>query len=133
MKTRREEMFAVRKFIRPVAWGLLAGMAVCLVILLLMAAIMTAKDIPQGAVTPMALVAAASGALTGGFTAACIAHENGWLLGAVCGLLLYVLIALTGFIFLQGIRGEQALLKLLILVACGAVGGIIGVNRRKRR
>ena len=129
MKTRREEMFAVRKFIRPVAWGLLAGMAVCLVILLLMAAIMTAKDIPQGAVTPMALVAAASGALTGGFTAACIARENGWLLGAVCGLLL----ALTGFIFLRGIRGEQALLKLLILVACGAVGGIIGVNRRKRR
>lgn len=132
MKTRREDMPIIGKMVRPLVWGIVAGIAVCLLLLLLMAAVMTAKDIPQAAVTPMAVVAAAAGAFTGGLTAARIARENGWLLGAIAGLLLYVLVALCGMIFLQDVNGEYVLLKLGILVACGAVGGMLGVNLRKR-
>ena len=132
MKTRRNDIPIIRRFVRPVAWGLLVGAVLCVVLLLVCSLILATQDIPQAAVTPLALVAAAAGALCGGFVAARIANENGWLLGAICGCLLYVLIALAGLIFLQGVQGEAVLLKLAVLVACGAVGGILGVNLRRR-
>lgn len=133
MKTRKEEMPIVGKFVRPIAWGLLFGTLVCALLLLVIAAIMTAQDVPQGLVTPLAMVAAAGGSFFGGLISARIAKENGLLIGALCGLLLYVLIAFTGALFFRDAQGQYTLIKLLILTACGAVGGVIGVNLRKKR
>lgn len=132
MKYRQEESTLVSKWVRPLLFGLVAGLLGCAGLLVLCAAIMAMQDIPQMAVTPLAVVAAAVGSVIGGFTCARITRSRGLLGGAACGVLLYFLIMIMGFSVLQDIRGWYALIKLLVMVIGGAVGGVLGVNKRRR-
>lgn len=133
MKAHKEGTVNVLQILRPVLWGTAFGALICLLLLFVMAAILTAQNVPQAAVTPMALVAAAIGAFLGGLIAARIAREKGLLIGALTGLLLFVILAIAGFIFVRDAHGSSAILKAAIFLACGAVGGIVGVNLRRRR
>ena len=48
-------------------------------------------------------------------------------------MLLFILVVIVGFAFLKEIRGAYILVKLAVMLVCSAVGGVIGVNLRKRR
>lgn len=129
---RQEEDSIVSRWIRPILIGVVVGAFCCLIILLLCAAIMAAQDIPQMAVTPMAVIAAAAGSFVGGLASAKAAGSRGIVYGAACGAALYLLVMIAGFAVLKDIRGIYALVKLAVMVGCAAVGGIIGVNTRRR-
>ena len=134
MKSHKEDSSAmVKRFLRPVIIGAVVGALCCTLLLAVMAAIVASQDIPKAAITPMAIVAAAAGAFFGGFAAARIAKEKGLLMGGACGLLLFILVALAGFAFLKEIRGAYILVKLAVMLVLSALGGVIGVNLRKRR
>ena len=134
MKAHKEDSSAmVKRFLRPVIIGAVVGALCCTLLLAVMAAIVASQDIPKAAITPMAIVAAAAGAFFGGFAAARIAKEKGLLIGGACGLLLFILVALAGFAFLKEIRGAYILVKLAVMLVLSALGGVIGVNLRKRR
>ena len=134
MKSHKEDSSAmVKRFLRPVIIGAVVGALCCTLLLAVMAAIVASQDIPKAASTPMAIVAAAAGAFFGGFAAARIAKEKGLLIGGACGLLLFILVALAGFAFLKEIRGAYILVKLAVMLVLSALGGVIGVNLRKRR
>ena len=134
MKSHKEDSSAmVKRFLRPVILGAVVGALCCTLLLAVMAAIVASQDIPKAAITPMAIVAAAAGAFFGGFAAARIAKEKGLLIGGTCGLLLFILVALAGFAFLKEIRGAYILVKLAVMLVLSALGGVIGVNLRKRR
>ena len=134
MKSHKEDSSAmVKRFLRPVIIGAVVGALCCTLLLAVMAAIVASQDIPKAAITPMAIVAAAAGAFFGGFAAARIAKEKGLLIGGACGLLLFILAALAGFAFLKEIRGAYILVKLAVMLVLSALGGVIGVNLRKRR
>lgn len=134
MKSHKEDSSAmVKRFLRPVIIGAVVGALCCTLLLAVMAAIVASQDIPKAAITPMAIVAAAAGAFFGGFAAARIAKEKGLLIGGACGLLLFILVALAGFAFLKEIRGAYILVKLAVMLVLAALGGVIGVNLRKRR
>ena len=128
-KTRNEDTAMVKKIARPIVIGACVGAICCLLVLLVMAA----QNIPKAAVTPMAIVAAAFGSFIGGIVSARISGEKGLLYGAGAGLLLYVVVIIAGFAVLQDVRGTTILVKLAVMVASGAVGGIIGVNMKRRR
>ena len=128
----RKEPGPVWRIGRPVLWGVVIGGVVTTLLLLLMAAVLTVKDIPQVAVAPLATASAAIGAFAGGFTAAKIARQQGLLLGALCGVLLYALVFLTGLTHAGDMQATGVLIKWAILIACGAVGGIVGVNLKRR-
>lgn len=134
MKSHKEDSSAmVKRFLRPVIIGAVVGALCCTLLLAVMAAIVASQDIPKAAITPMAIVAAAAGAFFGGFAAARIAKEKGLLIGGACGLLLFILVALAGFAFLKEIRDAYILVKLAVMLVLSALGGVIGVNLRKRR
>ena len=133
MKPRKEDSSAIiKRVLRPVVIGTVIGAGGCLLILLLMAAVMASSDIPKAAVTPMAVAAAAIGAFISGIVAARISREKGLMLGAVCGLLLYLLVMLAGFAVLREIRGAYAVVQLAVMIGCAALGGVLGVNMGKR-
>lgn len=133
MKPCKEDSSAIiKRVLRPVVIGTVIGAGGCLLILLLMAAVMASSDIPKAAVTPMAVAAAAIGAFISGIVAARISREKGLMLGAVCGLLLYLLVMLAGFAVLREIRGAYAVVKLAVMIGCAALGGVLGVNMGKR-
>lgn len=132
MKTRKEES-ALSKWLRPVLIGTVAGVLCCLAVLLMFALLMAARDVPQSAVTPMAVTAAAVGAFFGGFISARAAGSRGLAYGAATGALIFLLIVIAGFSFLQDIRGWYAVIKLLVIVISASLGGVYGVNIRRRK
>ncbi|MGI6265381.1 MAG: TIGR04086 family membrane protein [Acutalibacteraceae bacterium] len=132
MKESKDNADKTARIIRALGIGTVAGTLVCLAGLLIMAAVLTARDMPQSVVTPLAVIAAAFGALVGGFIAARVARGRGLLMGALTGALLYLLILLAGTIWFRDALGVGLLVKLAVLVVCGGVGGILGVNLRKR-
>ncbi|MBQ2779989.1 MAG: TIGR04086 family membrane protein [Clostridia bacterium] len=132
MRSRQQESSATYRVLRPLLWGVLVGVVSCLLVLLMMAAVLAAGDIARSAITPLAVAAAVFAALVGGFLTARLRGEKGWLFGAACGLILYVLVMLTGLIMTQQLKGGYAFLKLVLMVLAGAVGGVLGVNRRRR-
>lgn len=121
------------KYIKPVLAGTAAGAFACAFVLTLLSLLLSLQNIPQIIITPMSLAALAVGAFTGGFVAARAAHEKGLALGLACGALLFAAVCMLG----QGIKGNEmgvmALVKLGIALVCGALGGVLSVNHKKRR
>lgn len=131
MRTRQQDSSIGATIVRPLLWGALAGVLVCVVLLALMAAVLSTGGVPKTAATTLAIAAAVVGAAVGGFLAARLRGKNGWLFGALCGFILFLLTMAVGFSLLQQIRGGTALLKMVLMSVAGAVGGMFGVNRRR--
>ncbi len=132
MGSQKETGLFMQQWLRPLIIGLAVGVVCCTLVLLAMAAAVGSVDIPRAATVPLAVAAAALGAFAAGLTAALTAGRRGLLLGAVSGMLLFLVILLAGCIRYAGVDGGYALLKAAVLTVMGALGGVLGVNRRKR-
>ncbi len=120
------------RFIRSLLIGLIVGALSVLLSLLILSAIATAYDLPTAAVVPLATVSNALGAFTGGFACAKTNKRTGWLLGVLSALILFVFSTAAGFNFFNESDGSFLLIKVLIMIACGMVGGIFAVNTGKQ-
>lgn len=116
--------------LKPLLWGVAVGVVSGTALLLLFALLVYKTDLPRGMVTPLALVAVGIGALAGGFVAGVCAKRQGWLMGAVCGTLLYLILLIAGLARVHSIVFGYAVLKWAVMALCATVGGIMGVNRR---
>ena len=122
------------RWVRPVLIGVAVGVIVCILMLLMMAAVVQTVDVPRRATMPLAVIAAAAGAFAAGLTASAVTGRRGLPVGAVCGLTLFLLILIAGFVRYSGVSGGYALIKLAALLVSGSVGGLLGMGlRRKRR
>ncbi|MCL2488152.1 MAG: TIGR04086 family membrane protein [Oscillospiraceae bacterium] len=132
MRGRNDETVLLQKMIRPLLIGGIAGAVVCGLVLLLMAALMTVKDLPAAANLPMALTAAGIASLTGGLISARLMGERGWLMGLLCGVLLFTLLLLAGgFQMLTNFSASAAPLKLAVMLAASMTGGVLGVRSNR--
>jgi len=73
-----------------------------------------------------------NGAFAAGLAAALTAGQRGLVIGALCGLLLFIIILLAGLFRSSGIDLGYTAVKCAVLTVAGAVGGVLGVNRRRR-
>ena len=128
----RRDVSVPAKIFRSLGIGTGVGMIVCFLILLVTAAVMTTGVIPPTAVTPVAMAVAAVSAFVGGWVTARISRERGLLYGAASGLVLCLLIVLVGIVVLQEVRGSLLLIKFALTIGFGALGGVFGVNTKKR-
>lgn len=117
--------------LRPIGLGLCVGVITATVILLGAAAVLWQTDIPRGAVAPMAVAAAAIGALVAGLVAALCAGKRGLLIGAVCGTVMALILLIVGLVRFGGVDVGYTALKWAVMTLCGAIGGLIGVNRKR--
>ena len=124
---------SLRKTIRAVLAGGVAGLGVSTILLLLTAIVIVKSGrVPYAAIVPAAITVVCIGAFIGGYTAARIQKSKGLLLGAVGGVLLFLIFWAAGAAA-GGVSGVSTLLRLLLMTAAGAFGGVLGVNRRIRR
>ena len=119
--------------IRAVAVGTGVGILACCLFLLLMAAIMASRHVPQSAVEPMALAALAAGAFVAGLACAGIAGRAGLLHGGACGLLLTAIICVAAAISSTSIIGVPMLFRGIFATLAAMLGGVIGVNTGRRK
>lgn len=55
-------------------------------------------------------------------------RKHGLAEGILCGMIIYIIIVISGFVFLREFTGIK---KLLLLTVSGAVGGVTGVNSKR--
>ena len=101
-----------------------------MLMLCLISLFFSAADIPSGAIPTLSLLAVAAGTFCGGFLAARRTGERGLLNGVLTGaatLLLFLAVGLFAAPVTAAIFSKSA----AILVGA-ALGGVFGVNKRKR-
>ena len=132
---KQPDIHGAKRFIRPVTYGLLFGVGACMLLLVLMSVVMTFRDVPQPAITLIATLAFVLGGLVAGFVSASFAREKGMLIGVCCGICLFLILMTASFVFDDAGDagfGMAAVSKLAAVLFASALGGVIGVNRRKK-
>lgn len=113
--------------------GSLTGAAAALLMLLLLSFFITrVQTVPYEALPMLSVAAICPGAFAGGWLSARLNRSAGMLLGAVAGAGAMLLLLAAGAASGSEI-GVAAILRLSAAVLSGAIGGVLGVNRRKKK
>lgn len=131
MRDSKSTVFSV--FLKPILFGISSGSVFCILLLLLFAIAATITDIPNALVVPLAIVAVSIASFFGAFIAAKLTKRNGWLIGLLNSVALFVLSIISGWRFFETADTDFIMIKLLIMTASGMLGGIVSVNSGKRR
>lgn len=108
------------------------GLLTTTVVLLLFSFVMCKKDVPFVLLNPFSAGLLMLGSFLSGYLAARRIRERGMMVGALCGLIIFLLLMLASFMSRFDV-GLAALIKLVISLVSGAIGGIIGVNAKLKR
>lgn len=120
--------------LKAILFGFCVGAIVCTLCLVLFAFIFTqSKLLPLSMLRAMVLVACLLGAFTGGFCTAKKRKMQGMFYGLLTALLLFGVLALTSAIKTSQPFSFYALVACLSMLLVGAIGGILGVNKKSRR
>lgn len=119
------------RWVKPLLIGTAVGVIVATVLLLGAAVFVSRVDIPRSAVFPLTVGLVAVGAFVAGWVASAVGKERGLLLGVFTGLILFLIVVLSGLLRLSGIDGLHALIKAVSLTVAGGLGGLLGVHRRR--
>ena len=121
------------RMMKSVGFGTVSGVVLTLLFTLAETLIMVKmQTVLYGAAVPMAAVAVSLGSFGGGYLTARLHQSMGMAVGALCGLAVFVIFLGLGAVFGSQL-GILSLLRAVPAVVAGAVGGILGVNKRKRR
>lgn len=112
--------------------ALMTGFLVLMGCLFLFSLIVSKIDMPDAAITVMSTVSLCAGAYAGGFCCAKKRRKNGLVSGVLTGFSMFVVIFLISLIFARTAVSISAFSKLMWAVVFGAVGGVLGVNSKRR-
>ncbi len=118
---------------KGVLWGTIVGIVLSVLLTAVMSfAFVKMETVPSSAAVPCAMAALGIGAFMGGYVSARITKSTGMLVGAGCGF--FVFVVLLGLCCAVGSEiGIDTIFRLLLSVLSGALGGVLGVNKKKRR
>lgn len=122
----------LRFVLGPFCFGILCGTALVLLLLLIAASVFSFVDIPQEALPVIGTLILAAGGFLAAFVTALIARRQGLLIGGVCGVVFAALALLAGRI-VSGSGGSPFWSRLIILLIAALIGGIAGVNKKRRK
>ena len=112
--------------------GVTAGAIVLGLLTVCFAAVISLGRLPSSAFSSFAQLAAFVGALVGGFLGARRAGGRGAVVGAVTGAALFAVLTASALIVSGKAPGGTTVTRLIAMPLCGAVGGILGVNLRRK-
>lgn len=132
-KSQVPDSSAAKRNIRPVAMSVLLGGIVTTAILLLLSLVVSTQSIPQAMIDPMAIFALSVGAFVAGFACAKALRRGGLLCGLICGIAFSLILLICSFAISDSGFGIPAMLKILFMLLSAMLGGVLGVNTKKRR
>lgn len=123
----------INKMIRSEIFGIISGILLTLIFTAFSAAVMVKmQKVMYPAIAPFAIGSICIGTFAGGYITARINKNMGMAVGAICGLLVFVIFLGAGAIFGSEL-GVVSIIRGIVAVIAGALGGVLGVNKRKRR
>lgn len=111
----------------------LGGLAAAAIVLALFALLIVGRRLPQTVLMPFSTAAICAGCCTGGWLMARTRGENGLLCGAAIAAVFAVLLCIWAWG--NGCRSVESemIIRWLLLLACGCVGGYTGMLRAEKR
>lgn len=120
------------KRIKPFIISAVFGSAVTIILLLIFALIISKIDAPLGIIGVLSSVALGIGCIAAGITIGKIFRKNGLFLGGFIGIVIFAICFLVSLIIGDG-YSAFAVIKLIISICAGAIGGVAGVNSKSKR
>lgn len=115
----------------PLGFGTAVSFAICFILLAIFALILSKGSFGEPTVTALSFAAQTLGALVGGFVSAKIRKKNGLVMGAANGAIMFALLTIISLI-IGGALSVLTVIRLILLVLASTLGGIMGVNMRKK-
>lgn len=123
----------ISKYVKAILIGAGVGTLVCAILLLIITFVLTStKSLPDSILSTVALVIGVFGAFTGGYVSVRIAKCRGMLLGAVCGILMFLIVFLVGISNSTDAVGIAAAIKGVAMTCASSIGGIFAVNKKQK-
>ncbi len=111
----------------------LIGIIIVIICLLSFSFLMTKIDTPDVIVSFMSSFSLCIGSYFGGYISSKKRRQNGLAMGLLCGVSIYLIVFIAGVIFAKVSVSAGFITKLIMVISCGAIGGVIGVNSKKKR
>ena len=126
------ESKCLAEYSKKICVGSMIGILATALVLLCGAFMMSKVDFPQSGVPVISIFALVIGGFVAGFVVARLTRCNGLLYGLACGLLIFFVCVFCELSFMEGELGMLAVYKCAICVISGMIGGVLGVNKRKK-
>lgn len=107
--------------------------AFILLLLLLIAIIPLKADLSQGIIDFLLILSLCLGGFSGGYINGMINKKNGMAVGAAAGGVIAMALLICSLCTLTATVGLLTILKSVLIVIFAALGGICGVNKKKKR
>lgn len=121
------------RYAKAILVSVLIGEAVTMGMLFLFSLIICKIELPPAVTDVLVVLAAAVGAFASGYLCGKVAKEKGLLLGLVCGGVMLAILLLFSLGFHQPSTPVYSCVKAALVLSGAMLGGILGVNRRKKR
>ncbi|AGC68473.1 hypothetical protein Cst_c14840 [Thermoclostridium stercorarium subsp. stercorarium DSM 8532] len=113
--------------------ALLTAYAITIPAMFILAAVLTFTDFPEKYVTAAVLIATLSALFVAGFKAGIHNEKNGAVKGALTGLVYMLILYLaSSVVYNDFMLNKRSVIMIISGILAGAVGGIMGINRKAR-
>lgn len=119
--------------IKPLIYGLISAVITSFIMMLIGALVVKNFDLDEIGVLIISLISMSTGAFVGGFIAAKINKQKGFLVGILNGIAFFILNTVLAFILNTDSMTIISVIKVILFVITSMIGGIIGVNYSRKR
>ncbi len=120
-------------FSRAIGYGLLAGAGTVIFVCSSVSVLQIFISLPDGIINAAAILTLSLASYISAYSSAQLCRSKGLIQGVICGTVIFFAVFLPGIIMSKDPPTEQSLLKLILCILSGAVGGIKGINTKKTR
>ena len=121
------------KLLKATATGFILSIIFTVILSCLFALILSfTSGIPYGIIDYAAVGIEGISVFSGAYIAAALVKSQGIIIGALCGVTFFILTAALALSTGSADIGVITVIRLAVLLICGIVGGILGVNKKER-
>lgn len=122
-----------KKLFKGIFFGILTGSLIITILMMLSSIIiLQTGSLPGDILSYVVLVFIGIGSLLGGYIAGRIYKKNGLIIGAVTGVISFLILFLSGISNISEGVGIMTILKLVVTIIPSMLGAILGVNKKKK-
>lgn len=122
-----------QKFLRSLAVAILSSILLIVILTCLFALMLKMMSgIPSGVTDYVMIGIEGFSVLIGAYIACVISKNKGLMTGAICGGVILLITFACGLSIAENDIGILTLIRSFVLLLCGVIGGIAGVNRKEK-
>ena len=122
-----------RSIIKPVLIGVtIAVLVIGVLICALALTVLMMPTVPYGWLDYITIAIEGFGVLTGAYIAGVLFKSKGLIIGALCGAIILLITFAVGLSISRNSIGILTVIRSIVLMICGIIGGILGVNRKEK-